>query len=248
MRGKPEHRTINFFSQDGSIILPLQAVVFSFVIFPDDVTSRVQAASIYEIEQQRYLRDPANYKGSELVRWLMTSVQQKAGQRMVAGLTMLAFQHLYHFGEGAVSRYQAAKLVEAALAEAKKADPRPFKLILYETSEPTLKGIRLPSARRDIEKAYRANESVAHILAADLLCTNSLELSPLFDWTFEKAAVLLNTAARIEEVMMVRQPAHFKRPWLVSPGLNDNVRSCGSVDFEGEIVAFLEAGRQKLLD
>ena len=243
MLGELEPRSLRFFDEKGVLLGPMSPVLFAFVLFPEDQVSRAHVLQMYEIEQSHYSSNPSCYEASEVVRIVLNSVQGKAGQRVAAGLMMLAFQHLFQISDEAVSLYQAAQLVERALEKAKMAEERPLKIARFDTTEPTIRGIRLPSSRRDIEKAYQTHQSVAHILAADLLSTNSLELSPLFERTFEVDAVLLNTISQIERVMVTRQKNHFQNPWLVTPSLNDEIRSCGHVLFEGEFLDFLLAGQ-----
>ena len=169
MCGEFEYRSLKFLDDEGKLLGPISPVLFAFVLFPEDEVSRAHALEMYAIEQRHYASNPTGYQASEIVRIVLKAVQGKTGQRMAAGLTMLAFQHLLHGTDGEVSLYQAAQLVERALAKAKQTEERPLKIVRFDTSEPTVHGVRLPSRRRDIEKAYKAHESVAHILGSGLI-------------------------------------------------------------------------------
>lgn len=242
MCAEPKYRAINFHIETGALFGPINAVAFCYTIFPEDIVSRAQAFAVYEIENQSYDKNPGDYQASELAQVLMQSVFNKAGQRLAAGLTMLAFQYLFFKTHEAVTLYRAAQIVERALAVATKEHERPISILRWETPERKIQGVKIPKTRRSIEQAYRTYESVSHILAADLLCTNTLLASPLFERTFEVDSVLLNTAARMEQVMLERSPENFTAPWLVSPNMSEAMRDCGLIPFNGEFIAFLERG------
>lgn len=237
-----QYRTLNFISECGDFSRTLTPIWYAFVCFPEDETSRAQALEVYRIEASKYHADPSKYEVSQLVEAISNSIRMKVGQRSVAGLTMLAFQYLFMKNREDVSLYRAAQVVERAIDQTTRIGEEPFVYVQYKNSGLTPSAIRFPKSRRDIEKAYKAHESIAHILAAELLCSPSFVLDIMFERTFEMDSVLLNTASQIERVMLTRQPNHFHDPWLVTPALNEDIRSCGHVEFDGDIVALIERG------
>lgn len=149
-----------------------------------------------------------------------------------------------HFqdSEEEVSLYRAAKTVEAALAKAKKNDVRPLKRLRFEQKELVADGIASPSGRRDIEKAYNKYRSVAHLLAADILTFNAFVPKVVFARSFGEDAYVLNTAGKIERLILARQPNSFRNPWLVTPSLPTHLASFGEAPLEGLPIDFLRQG------
>jgi hypothetical protein len=217
-------------------------IIYAFVLYPEDATCREQVLALYEIEARRYGTDPSAYEASELVRTLWNGIAKATGQRIAAGLTMLAFQYLFHSSNEPVSLYRATQLVEAAMCEAKKDGKVPITFVQYLRAAPDIKDVRVPSLRRDIERAYRNHEAVSHILAADLLATNSLLTMPVFERNFLMDSVLLNTASRLEQVMQAREARYFQNPWLVTPALSADIRECGEVEFGGGFIELIRLG------
>ncbi|KAJ04279.1 hypothetical protein [Sulfitobacter mediterraneus] len=242
MRDKTPDRVISLFGADGSPLNYLSAIVYAFSVFPDDERSRAQVLNIFDLEKAAYHQNKVDFEYSELVKALLVWADNRAGQRYAAGLTMLAFQTLFFEGDGEVTLYRAAQVVEAALGKATEQNARPLNIVQFEKGESKVKGVRVPTGRRDIEKAYRKYESVSHLLAADLLVTNSLKVLPIFERNIHMDAVLINTAAAIERAMLEREPDQFRSPWRVLPSINAHTADLGAVEFEGEFVDFLRAG------
>lgn len=236
-----QFRTLKLFTEDGLPLGNLGAITYSFVIFPEDRRSRQQALAVFDIENQAY-HDEKGYSESELVKALITWIENRAGQRYAAGLTMLAFQLLFHKGGEDVTLYRATQIVEAALRAASKHDDRPMKSFNFKDGDITIKGVKVPMGQREIQKAYRAFESVSHLLGAEILATNSLEELPLFERSIEMNSVWLNTASKMEQVMLQRAAKYFGNPWLVTPALRPEIESLGAATFDGPFIDFVTSG------
>lgn len=242
MPSEPEVRILDLFRPDGFPRGNLAAIVSTFLLFPEDARSREQALALFELENAAYHAGKADYQQSTLVKVISTWAMNKQGQRYAAGLTMLAFHYLFKQSSEAVTLYRAAKVVEAALLKAMESEERPLKAFIFDSGEVTVKGIKVPSGAREIQRAYKAYESVAHFLGADLLTTNTLEVLPLFERHFDMDSIFLNTAAELEQIMIHRGADYFVNPWRVAPILPDGVRALGPVAFDGEFVEFLGRG------
>lgn len=239
MSDQTEKRALNLFKEDGTPRIHLSAALYAFCVFPDDERSRVQALHVFDTEFDAYRDDPDSYSFSNLVQVMITWIENRSGQRIVAGLTALAIVALKLRDEEDISLYRAAKLVETALKIAKQTEERPLKIWTYDNGQPSLKGVRVPSGRRDIEKAFKAHSSVAHILAADLLCANCFDNILLFEHTIEMGFLQINTAAFMEAILLEASPAHFVDPWLINPMIPDYVQEYGMAPFEEGFVDFL---------
>lgn len=235
-----EHRTLVLFDQGGNPIQKISAVLLAFSVFPEDQRSREQLLAVYNLENSAFWSDPEHYTESELVAALLTWSKNRTGQRFAAALTMLAYQILFHKTSENVSLYRAAKAVESAMRSARAQEERPLKQLRFQGQEIVAEGIRVPSGRREIERAYQSHQSVAHILAADFLSTNALLPMRAFERTYEMDAFLLNTICGFERVMLERQPDAFVNPWLICPALPHSIADYGAAQFDGGFIDFLK--------
>lgn len=186
-------RALVLINEQGEIPYPINWILYAFSVYPEDKRSREQLLSIFEIEAKAYLRNPSEHRLSDLSKSLRQSTSKKAGQRSMAGYVMLAFQILFMREDESPTVYKAVGMVENAIKREMKIKQGkwPMKLVDTIDCEFEVRDVAAPTGWRQIEKAYRDNQCVAHLVAAELLCWNTLEFTHPFERSLAMDAVLV---------------------------------------------------------
>lgn len=191
----------NLIDERGNLAADAALKVFAQCLFPSDKASQRQALLVATDEAERFSKSggPPRYRPSKLAEVLVTSFNNDAGQRAVAGYAALAYCILKaKQPEKSIKLYGAAKVIERSLKVASKSDPNPIKMVHYEGGEWILKGQQCPKTRSGIEGAWRSYASVSHLLAADAILSEWFPVTSVFAKPPEYTITLLRTAAVFE--------------------------------------------------
>ncbi len=237
-------RHLNLCTETGALVENASEILAAFTYFHDDTDMRRQALLLASDERLRYLKiGPEEWAPTPLSLAASAWASKKQGRVTVCGYTVLAFLLLLERGNEQPSLYAATKVVSKALAAYKKLGPnaRPLKSFRFD-GEWSLNDLSAPSSPEDIRKAYKEFEPVAHLCAAEVVCTEHFLAMHLFNRTPETLTMALHTAARIEQVLIQRVPDHFKNPWSVIGSMPGGFEDFPPAYPQDETRAFLETG------
>jgi hypothetical protein len=193
--------SLNLLNRNGVLEPDAAMKIYAHAVYPSDPSSRRQALMLAADERERFARAGGikNWQPSKLTKAVITSMQNEAGQRAVAGWAAIAFALLRAKNPHKEHKlYAAAQVVERALKHARKDDQQPLKMLHLVNGEWQVSGQRCPSTRKGIETAWTDYCTVSHILAADMILAEWFPVQSIFERSPDFAILLMRTAAMFE--------------------------------------------------
>ncbi|MEJ6390467.1 hypothetical protein [Gymnodinialimonas ulvae] len=180
--------------------------------YPEDEASRRQAVSIIHDEYRRWTEcNGENYEESSLAHTLSEALNPSAGQRLTCGLVGLA-----QLGLKSVGYRPSVNLANEVVQEfAASVGSIEVQTHTRGSRQKTLK-IRLVSDAADIRKAWSKYRSIAHLLSAEVIASEHLDLGYGFGWDFDAMACYFNTLAACQAATFELPGVKSWKPWLIT--------------------------------